>query len=317
MSTVIVATPVARQIDRFHHFHHVGDVTADALTEPTPAADTPGRQPFAMTPMSVITDPRISRDALALYALLDGRQGGHASVRVKVPTLAADLRASDKSVRRWLDELRSAGHLHSQQTGRSLKLTVVNPSRQAPSRPVTGDRTEPRSVTSDRSDRSRVTDLQIHKREIQTTASAQTEPTHQPPATPAGAAETDTAYLAAIKAATGVALSPTGKVRQHLAAIRRSGITAADTAAIAAAYLAMHGEQVQSPARWLAGFVLDAIGRGERPQQLPLFTSRSEASSTAQPPRYADQLAAAHRAAQQQATPPPQSFKDLRQKLGV
>lgn len=248
---------------------------------------------FAMPPVSVLSDGRLSRDARLLYAVLDGRQGRAASVRVRISTLATDLGASDKSIRRWMDELRAIGLLVTRQTGRSSITTVINVSRMASAaRSATGDRSEPRSVTADRSDRSLVTDPQIHNREIQTSSSQPPDPTPPPPAS-LGADDdrSDQAYLAAIEASTGHRLRPHQAISKHLAAIRRSGTTPADTAAVAAAYLAMHGGRVRKPAAWLASFVLEAIATGQGAEQLALWREQETSAAkwmTPLPPPYAD-----------------------------
>lgn len=267
---------------------------------------------FAMTPAQVLMDGRLSRDARLLYAVLDLRQGQAASVRVRIATLATDLGASDKSVRRWMDELRAVGMVTTRQTGRSLILAVINVSRMASAArsvagdrngvsnavthaeqiAVTGDRSEPRSVTADQPDRSLVTALQIHNSQIQTSSSAPADPTPPPPAPPgADDDRSDQGYLAAIESATGHRLRAHHGIAQHLRAIRRSGITPADTAAIAAAYLAMHGGRVRKPAAWLATFVLESIAKGEGAEQLALWQEREISMAqwvTPLPPRIAD-----------------------------
>lgn len=257
---------------------------ADAL--PLPSDDRPvsRRAPFAMTPVAVLRDNTLSRDARLLFAILDARQGQSGSARVRIATLCQDTGASDKSVRRWLDELRSAGLVATQQTGRSMAIYVSNASR-------TG-----RTVTRDRADRSPVTALQRHKNR-DTSSSPDDRPPAPPPAPPdiddgphqeqpgersPGASDRD--YLDEIVTATGHRLRPTTAVRQHLAAIRRSGTTPAETGAITAAYLAAHGSTVRHPASWLSAFVLDAIAHGQRPEQL--------AMQTYAPPSYMSQLAA-------------------------
>lgn len=239
--------------------------------------------PFAVVPSAVLRDASLSLQARALYAILDDRQGASGSVRVRIATLCQDTGASDKSVRRWLDELRAAGLVATQQTGRSMAVYVSNASR-------TG-----RTVIRDRADRSPVTGLQ-RSNSLVPTSSPDDRPQAPPPAQPdlddgphqeqpaeqpTGAS--DRAYLDAIETATGHRLRPTTAVRQHLAAIRRAGTTPAETAAISAAYLAAHGSTVRHPASWLSAFVLDAVAHGQRPEQLTFTTAA---------PSYMSQLAA-------------------------
>ena len=231
--------------------------------------------PFAVVPSAVLRDASLSLQARALYAILDDRQGASGSVRVRIATLCQDTGASDKSVRRWLDELRAAGLVATQQTGRSMAVYVSNASR-------TG-----RTVIRDRADRSPVTGLQ-RSNSLVPTSSPDDRPQVQLPAQIDTSDDEqiehrDIQYLAAIESSTGHRLRPTTAVRRHLAAIRRAGTTPAETGAISAAYLAAHGSSVRHPASWLAAFVLDAIAHGQRPQQLTL---------TFTPPSYMSQLAA-------------------------
>lgn len=85
---------------------------------------------FAMPPVAVMRDATLSLQARMLYVLLDARQGQSGSVRVRIATLCQDTGASDKSVRRWLDELRDAGLVATQATGRSLAIYVSNQCRE-------------------------------------------------------------------------------------------------------------------------------------------------------------------------------------------
>lgn len=216
---------------------------------------------FSIAPSQVIRDATLSRDARLLYVLLDGRQGAAGRVRVLISTLAADLGASDKSVRRWLAELRDAGLIVTVSTGRSLLVRVANGSRLST--------VEPRSVSRGRSDRSPATGQQS------TNAREATSPDEQepaPPPAPLAAGDDgsrDQDYLAAIEHATGHRLRPTTPVREHLAAMRRQEITPAAAAALAGAYLAAQDGRIRKPAAWLAGFVLAAVAAGDRPAEQP------------------------------------------------
>jgi DNA-binding IscR family transcriptional regulator len=51
-------------------------------------------------------------------------------MRVNVSTLAGELGRSDRQTLRLLDQLRAAGLLHTQRTGRSLIFRLIHPSRQ-------------------------------------------------------------------------------------------------------------------------------------------------------------------------------------------
>jgi len=270
-------------------------------TSPAPAAieDAPAAAaPFGMPPRHVLRDASLSMQARTLYCILDDRQGASGSLRVRIETLCEDTGASSASVRRWLDELRAAGLLATQQTGRSLAIHVSNPSRR-PRRVLTGEHSECSPVSA----------LQ-RKNSQERTTPPDCQPTDRPPARPRprGDGQTgtqnpgqtdhqtgtqnpgqtdqrtdpDREYLAAIEDATGHPLRPTTAVRAHLAAIRRSGTTPADTAALAAAYLAANGATVRQPSAWLAAFALPAIAEGNRPEQ---------PHTTYAPPTYMSQLA--------------------------
>lgn len=231
---------------------------ADDATEIRPVG-------YAIVPSAVLRDPSLSRDARLLYAVLDGRAGTKGSVRVLLDTLAADLAASPASVRRYLAELKSAGLITTKVTGRSLAITVANGSRSVDKRP--------RSLTRDRSECSPVSALQSNnKREVTTSRAESEKPVPTIPATAGDDGGTRT-YLAAVESATGHRLRPTTAVREHLASIRQQGVTPADLGTLTAAYLAAHGSNVESPAGWLAGFVLPAIADGQRPERRPASSS--------------------------------------------
>lgn len=230
--------------------------------------------PFAMAPVAVVRDATLSVQARFLYVVLDARQGQSGSVRVRISTLCQDTGASSASVRRWLDELRDAGLVATQATGRSLAIYVSNASRQS-ARVLTRERTREHRECSP------VSALQRHNK--RDTSSSPAEQPPAPPPAPPGARDggdlpqeqpapgaPDRDYLAAIESSTSHRLRPTTAVRSHLAAIRRAAVSPAETAALASAYLAMHGSTIRNPASWLASFALDAIANGQRPQQLEL-----------------------------------------------
>lgn len=228
------------------------------VTDPSDVASQT-RPTYAKPPSAVLRDASLSRDARLLYVLLDDRAGSRGSVRVRIETLAADLDAGDKSVRRWLAELRAAGLVTTKSTGRSLSVTVANAAR------LVDKRT--RTVTSDRSERSPVTALQSSK---SGESSSAREPVELVPSTPTDDDGHDQdhrggPYLAAIREATGHRLRPTTAVREHLAVIRRQNLEPADVGTLCAAYLHAHGSTVRSPGAWLADFVLAAIADGDRP----------------------------------------------------
>lgn len=227
---------------------------------------------FAIIPVSVARDGRISDAAFRLYAALDGRMTDRDSGRIRQDTLAADLGWSRSKIQRATAELVAAGLVDSKRTSRSSRLAVVNPIR----RPVDKSSSdasdlmhhEARCIRSDAADASDLMPPQINISLI----SNQQQSADPAPATPTPAGLADGSapakvkigeYLAAITAATGAEISATKTVQRLLGRINRRGIPAADLGALTAAYLAVHRSSVDNVPGWLAGHVLPAIAEGE------------------------------------------------------
>lgn len=246
------------------------------MTKVAPAthdrATIPG---YSIAPSEVTRDRSLSRDARLLFVILDGRQGSSASTRVRLDTLAADLDASERSVRRWLDELRTAGLVQTQQTGRSLVFTVRNLSR----RTVTPDR--PRSTRPDtgvHSDRTQVAaPLSNNPREVINNNTQRTEPLPAP-----SAARVVDEYLKAITDATGVRIRPTREVLADLADIEAQGLEPDALAVLVAAYTATQ-RNLRNPAGFIRWTLTD-LAAGNRPEQMSLPIHPTP------PPTYAEQM---------------------------
>lgn len=102
------------------------------MTIPPGGVTTPPRHTayYAIAPVSVARNPRLSMTARALYVVLDGRSTTRGSVTCTQATLAYDLGRSVRTVARALDELRAEGLVGSRSLdGRALTYAVVNPAR--------------------------------------------------------------------------------------------------------------------------------------------------------------------------------------------
>lgn len=216
---------------------------------------------YAIVPSVVLRDPDLTRDARLLFAILDGRQGAAGSVRVLLATLAADLDASERSVRRWLDELRDAGLVATTVTGRSLLVRVGNAARRSTA--------APRPDTRGRRDRTPVAALQSIKSGGLSTSPAPTIQEHQGARSAPDDGRSAGTYLAAIETATGHRLRATTAVREHLAAIHRQGLTPDQTATLVSAYLATRAGRLTNPTGFIASIVLADLANGTRPRQEP------------------------------------------------
>ena len=124
--------------------------------------ETNTRQPakgFAIVPSSILRDPHLSLGAKALYGVIDSHQGDQSKQQLKIATLAGELGISDRTTRRYITELKAAGHLTTKVTMRSSVFTVINPSRRPKLTADSPAKVIPRSVISDRTTRSSVTGL--------------------------------------------------------------------------------------------------------------------------------------------------------------
>lgn len=229
---------------------------------------------YSIAPHKVTRDGSLSRDARLLWVILDGRQGSAGSTRVRIATLAEDLDADPRSVRRWLDELRAADLVTTRQTGRSLVFVVHNGTRRADtdSRP-SGSRVDT-DVLSDRTQMS--SPQRSNPREVINNNTQRTDPIPAPSAS--GVDE----YLESVRQATGVRLRSTGKVREHLAEIRSQGLSATDLAVLVAAYAATQRD-LHNPGGFIH-WTLEDLAAGNRPEQMALPIHQTP------PPTYAEQM---------------------------
>lgn len=245
------------------------------MTKVAPAthdrATIPG---YSIAPNKVTRDGSLSRDARLLFVVLDGRQGSSGRTRVRLDTLATDLDASERSIRRWLDELRHAGLVHTQQTGRSLVFTVLNDQR----RTVTPDR--PRSTRADtggHSERTQVAaPLSNNPRELINNNKTQPSEPH-----PAPSGDVDE-YLKEINKATGVTLKGSREVLADLADIKAQGLAPNEAAVLVAAYAATQ-RNLRNPAGFIRWTLTD-LAAGNRPHQMELPIQPTP------PPTYAEQM---------------------------
>lgn len=218
-------------------------------------------QHYALVPVDVLTDRTLSAHARVLYAVLDGRTCGRAG-RLKMTTLAADLGLSLPQINRLLGELVRAGYVVTLRTGRSNLYRVINPAR------------ESRSIKNERSDLSKMIDLQINRERSITTSAAELDHSSQPapdrdderpPRPPLR--DLDPWHRAAVAA--GWPVKPTRRLQHALERIRAQQIKPEALGALVAAYRAIHGSDVRNPGGWMTA-ILDAIADGNRPEQLQL-----------------------------------------------
>lgn len=220
---------------------------------------------YAIVPHAVARDASLSISARMLYLLLDGRQGSSDGTRVRIETLAADMGVSVSTVKRCLRELRQAGLVESQITGRSLMLIIHNTARKR----VTAD---PDRGTSGPSAGSPVTSLQRSNQEknnqSRNNPSTRLSPgshgrTDRDPMLVSLAAANPLlpAYVDAIASATGLPLKPTNDVLQKVQKIAFRGMTpaAAGEAAHGQMIVASGMRDIRNPVAFLAKTVLDAL----------------------------------------------------------
>jgi hypothetical protein len=81
---------------------------------------------FSQTPIWAICDPRLSAPAFRLLAYLAWRQGSDNTCWPSISRMAADLHASNDTIRRHLRELEDLGYLHTtQRVGRSSVYSLT------------------------------------------------------------------------------------------------------------------------------------------------------------------------------------------------
>jgi hypothetical protein len=243
---------------------------------PPPDDGAPDPTRFAVVPVSVLEDTRLSDAATRLYAVLDGRITAKGSQRVRQDTLAGQLGWSRSKVQRITGELARAGYIEIRRTSRSSRIVLSNPVRTGKPDTMQPDSDaanltpqDARSVKSDAADASNLTPRQINKSlRIKNNNNAAAEPSRSSAPASASAAEKIQDYLDAIHRATGCKVDATKTTQRNIAAIRSQGLTAADMAALVVAYLAVAGDGVHSPAGFIAGHVLPDLAAGNKPSQV-------------------------------------------------
>ena len=97
---------------------------------PTPSDEgTTERVQFSMAPTTVWRDPTLSDLAVRVYLEIDYRAGRSGEAHVGAKRLASDLSKSERTVKRAISELKSAGWVIVKRTPRTSIYRVVNPSR--------------------------------------------------------------------------------------------------------------------------------------------------------------------------------------------
>lgn len=243
------------------------------MTIPAPSVgvqpDAPISAPgYAIAPNAVIRDARLSRDARLLYVLLDGHAGKSGRVRVGDAVLAAELGVSERTLYRYLDELKEAQLITRKGTGRSAITTVANGIR-------TGGSSKARTVSPDTAELSPVSPLQrSSSREVINSKGpghAEGSKAPAPTARPAAGSHAEK-LLYAVREASGAPVDMVPRVRRDLEKIAARGIQPAELAVEVAAWMAVKEADVIRPAGFIVGVVLPAIARGsEVPSAEPLL----------------------------------------------
>jgi hypothetical protein len=221
------------------------------LPDPKVAPTDPGGEQipagFSIVPHFVMRNPDLSQGARLLYVLIDGHLGNKSTQQVTQALLAREAGTSERTIQRWLVELRAAGLVTTYATGRSLILSRLNPSR----RDTSGRRdTTPVSGPN-----------RNNKKEITTTTGSASKPKKPGKVSRVVAAD----FLDEINKATGTQVAPTKAVLEKLEALDGQGLSPADVAALTGAYLSAHGEGIKNRTGFVASFVLDSLAAGGRP----------------------------------------------------
>ena len=225
------------------------------------APDTANVPGFAVVPNAVLRDGRFDAWTRLLYAVLDGRGASKAGgIRVGLATLAADLGASESTVKRSAEALEDAGWLDRRRTGRTSAWRLRNGIRMASQAKADQAVLDLRPVTADPSDRSPVTSLQRSTREDYNNNGEPAQPAARSKA--AAAADPVEDYRLAVNQATGVSLSMTRALERTLRKISAAGIPAAEAGLLAAAWVAAQEHKIESKSHYLCGVILPALAEG-------------------------------------------------------
>lgn len=235
---------------------------------------------YAVVPRDVLTDSRLSDQAVRVYALLDARTTGRA-VYVRVAVLAEDLGVSERTVERSLADLVRLGYVVRERTRGVARTAVLNPVRAV-------ERTKARAVRPDRFVAPDPTDLSDTPRNNSPRNKNQDKGdrgTSRDPVPVAAAAGTVAdAYVLAIAQATGLPLKPTNAAKALVLKIAARGMTPAQAgeAAHSRLLVAQALRAIHSPTAFLASTVLQDLAEGTPVPQEP--------APTPIPPRVAEVL---------------------------
>lgn len=230
-----------------------------------------GASGYAVVPRDVLTDSRLSDQAVRVYALLDARTTGRI-VHVRVNVLAEDLGVSKRTIERCLADLVGLGYVVRERTRGVARTAVLNPVRAA-------DRAKAQSARCDSfvapdatvlSHTPRNNSLR-NKDQDKGDRGARRDPV------PVGAAAAGTvaeAYVLAIAQATGQPLKPTNAARALVLKIAARGMTPAQAgeAALGRLLVAQALRPIHSPAAFLASTVLQDLAEGTPVPQEPAPT---------------------------------------------
>ena len=235
------------------------------------SSSPPPSSGYAVVPRTVLTDDRLSDQAVRVYALLDARTTGRA-VYVRVSVLAQDLGVSERTVERSLADLVRLGYVVRERTRGVARTAVLNPVRAA-------DRTKARAVRPDRFVAPDPTDLSDTPRNNSPRNKNQDKgdrgTSRDPVPVGAAAAGTlDEAYVLAIAQATGLPLKPTNAAKALVRKIAARGMTPAEAgkAAHSRLLVAQALRDIHSPTAFLASTVLQDLAEGTPVPQEPAPT---------------------------------------------
>lgn len=132
---------------------------------------------FARVPLWILGRSDLSWPAKVLYGLLARYIGRQGSAWPSVQTIADDMRSSRRNVDRWLAELRTAGLIDVERTGRASTYRILG---SAPDEAPEDAILRPRSATDDASDATEPAHQMRHERR---TSSAASDVSDAPPVT--------------------------------------------------------------------------------------------------------------------------------------
>lgn len=243
--------------------------------------DSPEKRPaYAVVPRDVLTDARLSDQAVRVYALLDARTTGR-PVYVRVAVLATDLGVSPRTVERSLAQLVALGYVVRERTRGVARTALVNPVRAKARAKVEAARPD-RFVASDPTDLSDTSRSNSPRNKTQTKGDRGTS--RDPVPVGAAAGFVAESYVLAIAQATGLPLKPTNAAKALVQKIAARGMTPAEAGEAAQSRLlvAQALRSILDPTAFLASIVLRDLAEGTPVPQ--------EAAPTPVPPPVAEVL---------------------------